>query len=613
MARIEWAALSGDDVETVVSMLIFNEHPRATRIRPSQGDFGIDVLVPHPGDSSLADVHQIKKFAVNLDASQKRQIEDSFQRVLVGLVRRAIPLADWYLTMPLDPTIENALDWFAGMPDDVISRMSSNEKLGLTEREMDVIEAWRGAPGRIIEWKGLTYCEALASKFWFVAEYYLHGGSERIKDAVAEVAKILQRDVILPNAGTEAPSTSIVEPHELREHLSRLARVLDGDPHFRYGFSVDPAAPQLPEETGLIAAAQEIAPGGMCITFRIFERFAEALNERPIPITVQFQFEPGSAEQEAFDDWRKYGKPLTAGVSIEADLPGGLGGSFDNATASILPASGGTKYESRYRISAPDGSVLAELRFSLSSTTGLDRTGAWIQGQDASGILSIDGKLDATDRSGVFSFSLDDPTGREAAEVALAVHFLASFSHPNRLQVAGKYGAFHDFEVIPEVEAPFPMFLARYIEALAAIQAHTSTLIVVPDLTTVTGRDAQTVHRAAKLLGGQTVVGTWKTMEFETEGSVTIASDEHYQLATIEPLTAVIGGDTLTLGAAQNTLMSVKLSDLGDGRLRAEPHLNNIAHQVHVPDEPVPPADRKPVRSRPAPDVEGGLDSAMSA
>ena len=91
MARIEWAALSGDEVETVVSMLIFNEHPRATRIRPSQGDFGIDVLVPHPGDTSFADVYQIKKFASNLDASQKRQIEDSFQRVLVGLERNGNP------------------------------------------------------------------------------------------------------------------------------------------------------------------------------------------------------------------------------------------------------------------------------------------------------------------------------------------------------------------------------------------------------------------------------------------------------------------------------------------------------------------------------------------
>lgn len=603
MARIEWAALSGDEVETVVSMLIFNEVPHATRIRPSQGDFGIDVLAPHPGDASFADVYQIKKFATNLDSSQKRQIEDSFQRVLVGLVRRGIPLADWYLVMPLDPTIENAIDWFTELPDTVISRMSSDSKLGLTEEEIGAITAWRESPGRTIEWKGLTYCEVLASKFWFVADYYLHGGSERIKSAVAEVARILQRDVTLPSTDLKAPSTSILEPHELREHLDRLGRVLDGDPHFRYGFSVDPATSGLYEEPGLIAAAQEIAPDGMCITFRIYERFAEALNERPIPINLRFQFEPGSAEQRAFDDWRKYGKPLTAAVDMDADLPGGLGGLFTNVTARILPASGGVKYQNRYRIIAPDGAALAELRFSLSSTTGLDRTGAWVQGQDTSGIVSIEGHLDATNQSGKLSFSFEDPTGREAAEVTAAINFLANLSHPNRLQVAGKYGPFHDFQDIPQAETPLPLFVARYISALATLQAHTPKLIVVPDLKTVTGRDAQTVLRAAKLLNGQTIVGTWKAMEFDTDEAVAFDPEGHYQLATIEPLTAVIGTDRVTLGAVQNTLISVKLTGLGNGRVRAEPHLNNTAYQLYAPDEAVPPADRKPVRYRSAPDA----------
>jgi hypothetical protein len=361
-----------------------------------------------------------KKFATNLDASQKRQIEESFQRVLVGLVRRGVPLADWYLVMPLDPTIDNLLDWFTKMPDEVIARMSADAELALTEEEKSAIRAWRQTPGRTIEWKGLTYCEALASRFWFVADYYLHGGSERIKSAVAEVAKILQRDLTLPSADPDAPTSSILEPRDLREHLGRLGRALDGDPHFRYGVSVDPVAPQLHEEPGLIAAAQEIAPDGMCVTLRIYERFAEALNERPIPIKLRFVFEPGSAAQQAFDDWRKYGKPLTTAVSMEADLPGGLGGSFSSATASISPSGGGRKYESRYRIVAPDGTVLAELRFSLTSTTGLDGTGAWIQGHDSSGIVSIEGQLDATDRSVKLGFSFGDPTGREANAVNLA-------------------------------------------------------------------------------------------------------------------------------------------------------------------------------------------------
>lgn len=118
----------------------------------------------------------------------------------------------------------------------------------------------------------------------------------------------------------------------------------------------------------------------------------------------------------------------------------------------------------------------------------------------------------------------------------------------------------------------------------------------------MTGHDAQAVIRAATLLDGQTIVGTWNTMEFATHSEVSLDADGHYQLATIDALTVVLGGETLILGAVQNTLLSVKLADLGAGRLRAEPYLNNTAHQVFAPDEPPPPADWKPVRSRPAPE-----------
>lgn len=49
------------------------------------------------------------------------------------------------------------------------------------------------------------------------------------------------------------------------------------------------------------------------------------------------------------------------------------------------------------------------------------------------------------------------------------------------------------------------------------------------------------------------------------------------------------GNQTLLLGATQNTLLSAKLTDLGDGRLRAEPHLNDAGQQTFAPGEPFPP------------------------
>ncbi|UKJ64855.1 hypothetical protein H1Q78_05575 [Cellulosimicrobium cellulans] len=600
MARIEWAALGGGEVETVVSMLIFNEHPRASRIRPSQGDFGIDVLVPHDEAATALDVLQIKKFATNLDASQKRQIEDSFQRVLLGLVRRDVPLADWYLVMPLDPTLENARDWFAEMPETVITRMSADTELALTPEEIATIEGWRWAPGRIIEWKGLTYCETLASKYWFVADYYLHGGSERIKGAVTEVAKILQRDVTLADPGTAVDGSSILEPGDLREHLVRLAHVLDGDPHFRYGISVDPVVTQLIPEPGLVAAAQEVASDGTCTTFRIYARFAEALNERPIPIHVKFELEPGTAEARAFDDWRKYGKQLTAVVGVDAELPGGLGGSFEAATATISPVDVRSG-ETRYRIVTPNGEVVAELLFSVTTTTGFDGTGLYVQGQDPSGTVSIEGHFDATDRSGGVEFSFSDPAGHEAVDVAAAANFAAGLSHPYRLQVAGKHGPFRDASDILEPEPLLPLSAARYITALAALQSHTTTPIVVPDLATVTGALAQRVLTAAKLLDGQTIVGTWTAFEFAGDASATLDTGGHYQLAVIEPLKVAVGDTALDLGTTQNTLLSAKLTEVGGGRLKAEPQLNDAGHRELAPHEPTPHAGRAPVRYRAAP------------
>lgn len=125
---------------------------------------------------------------------------------------------------------------------------------------------------------------------------------------------------------------------------------------------------------------------------------------------------------------------------------------------------------------------------------------------------------------------------------------------------------------------------------------------MVPDLTAVTGQLAQRVLTAANLLDGQTIVGTWKSFEFEINGDASINTNGHYQLATNEALTVEARNQTLSLGATQNTLLSAKLTDLGDGRLRAEPHLNDAGQQTLAPGEPIPPADRAPVRSRPAPE-----------
>lgn len=59
MAKVEWSRLTGDECEGVLGVLLLRRHPHARRIRPSQGDRGVDVYAP--GDEGWT-VFQIKSF-----------------------------------------------------------------------------------------------------------------------------------------------------------------------------------------------------------------------------------------------------------------------------------------------------------------------------------------------------------------------------------------------------------------------------------------------------------------------------------------------------------------------------------------------------------------------
>lgn len=602
MARVEWAALGGDEVEAVISNLLYNEHPNATRIRPSQGDYGIDVLIPHRGHPEVKDVYQVKKFATNLTESQKRQIEKSFRRALVGLIRGNVPVGDWYLVMPLDPTPENMFNWFNDMPDEVIKSMFNDKKLKLTATEKSKLIEWRETEGRTIEWKGHLFCEALASKHWFVPDYYLHGGSDRIRSAVEQVAQILRTDLPL-RANDSGDLTSVLSPGDIGAHLGRLKDALDGDPHFRYGISLDPSAPELVDEPGLIAATQEISPDGSCVTFRIYERFAEALNERPIPIQLRFEFEEG--DTEAFETWRKYGKPLTSSASFSIDLPGGLGGKHENGRVRITPAGGGETIENRYRVVTPGGDVVGEALFSSVTASGLDGTGRWVHGSDASGVLHIDVLVDANDRSLRANFEFGQVAGKNPVDALPALEFMTGLTAPNKLQVAGKYGPFADLETIQESSSLIPDVILEYVRALAILQTRTTIQISTPDLSQVTMREARSVIRAASLVQGKTVVQKWKEVTVDSPlPDSEIDFDGHYQLSILKPLSLTISGRLFHFGVTDMVMLSAKFLRDADGVLKAFPNINDSAHQFLAEEDSIPEGKNLPVRLREFPNSQ---------
>jgi hypothetical protein len=573
MARIEWSALHGDEVEAVVSNLLYNEVPHAMRIRPSQGDFGIDVLAPHPGNPSVRDVYQIKKFALNLDSTQKTQIENSFKRFLIGLVKRKYDLGDWYLMMPLDPTPENQ-DWFELMPGNVVSEVFDDVKYDLSDAEKDRIKEWVDSPDTQVYWKGWQYCEYLAAKYPFVQDYYLHGGTERLRAAVSEVAKIvgLHNELAAPDA------TSVLQPGDLYSHLDRLRRVLDGDPHFTYGLSLDPTPPDIRRDDGAIAATQTINPDGSAVTFRIYARFDEALNERPVPIKLEFTFADGSPESLMLYEWMKYGKTTTLPAMIELDLPGGLGTEQKSeATATISPADGQETYERRLRVASPTGKELAVIPLSMVSTSGLDGTGAWAEGIDPAGILTVQFLTDLDDQTMITNFALGEPFGKEIVEVLPVLTLLSYLHAPNVLEMGNKFGPFSPGQPILNTAEMFPPELLAFTEDLASIQRHTSVPITFPE--NISGRDIRTTSEARSLLDGQVVVARWKKLHFNAHDGMEIDPGFGHQVAIWEPLILDVNGVEIELGLVRLTALSANLSTNANGGVDVTPRDNDTLHK----------------------------------
>jgi hypothetical protein len=170
VGRVAWSLIEPGTVEQLVGIFICRENPRAMRIRPSQGDGGIDVLVPAPGNPQTVVVYQVKCFHQNLTGGQKTQIEKSYRRVRRFATAHSLTITAWYLTLPLNPTNEN-WQWLLEFTADA---------------EFPC------------EWRGLDYLEGLAAKYPDVVDYYLHDGKQRLDQAILALTNVLQLGQRLP-------------------------------------------------------------------------------------------------------------------------------------------------------------------------------------------------------------------------------------------------------------------------------------------------------------------------------------------------------------------------------------------------------------------------------
>lgn len=588
MPPVAWTVIGGDLAETVLSNLLYHDHPNAVRIRPSQGDLGIDVLVPLDPSGEPFDVYQIKKFAQNLEDSEKRQIKDSFRRFLVGVGRHRIPAEDWYLMMPLDPTRDNYLAWFNGMPDEVIAEMFADTKLALTEQEKQRITAWREADGREIAWKGAIYCDNLAAEHRFVIDYYINGADQTIRDAVKDVASLAKTANSLSES-SDAGTVALRTPAEMMDHLRVLQTVLDTDPHYRYDISLEHAASAIVKEPDLVAATQVSWEDGQTVTVRVYQRFAEALNERPITINFQILTDHATFDRQAFDMWRKYGKALTAPAEVTAaDLPGGLGDAMIGDVAQVLIGPAGQAQDARFRIRRPDGTTSEPFPFSITLSEGA--AGNSGHGSDHTGFLDFEMISDRQTRIGTWDFKRKKLVGTEVVAALPSIEFMQELRAPNTLEIASKYGQFVTYAEIPPTDYVFLDALVEYLRALAIVQNATATPVLIPDLTTVTVTDIEAATEAAALVSGQVILGAWQSIRLGPDMSLPPVGDEqdfdfgnHYQFLRFQRLILRVGQQELTLGTLSTTYLSARVEADND-QLTAYPHRNNTAQKNFSPD-----------------------------
>ena len=554
MARVEWARLNGDDVEHVVAVMIAREQPTARRIRPSRGDRGLDVVVPRP-DLSGVDVYQVKSFALNLGTNEKRQIAKSFNRVVSHAAESGLSIANWYLVLPLDPTPENT-EWF----DD----LTTGAAFGAA-------------------WRGLIYVDGLAAKYPDVIDYYLRDGRDRLEAAVSDLTSIVRTGTF--NVRDRSEGTGPVTPDEVRSGLLSLHSELNRyDPHYRYDFSVDGVRPEVHDEPWLVFASQ-IGSENACLTFKVFARFAEATTERPIPIQIRWRLSEDSPTADALREWATYGAPFEAplgSADLVLDMPGGLGGEMIGAAVRLGPAETGEPYQIRLQVVAPSGEPLTSCLLDMDPVTvGLAGTGTRASGRAEHGAFSIDMRFNLDTQRAIMSLKCEDITGCRPAHVLPALRVLAEFRPPNGLRFSLPFGpATSPVLPIPE-EAPDTSesdLVLRTVEALATIQEHTQEQITVPDLMSMTRREAHDIIRAARLLRGETITGKWDLHRVRVDPTQVAVGAPPVTVMWDEPLTVTIGGVNIDLGMRRVQLLAVKIESLPD----AQPDSNGlVAAEFH--------------------------------
>lgn len=495
MGRVEWGRYSGEDIEEAIGILLRRKYSDALRIRPSQGDKGVDIV--RIGEDG-ATVFQVKKFAANLTAGQKTQISKSLRRV-GDFIRddNSAPhqIRRWNLVVPLNPTLEN-LKWF--------NKLTKDEDFECN-------------------WWGRDYIDGLAAEFPEVIDYYFRDGKERLAVALKDLA--IAGGAFINVSSKESDE---LQPVDVRESLSAIHRIINKiDPHFRYDYAVDSQPPTYREQPGLIFSTTE-GREGCYVTFHVYEKYRGASEDRPVIIDFELPVS-GRTDDTAAKDFIKYGVPFEGrarNIVVGGEGAAGFGGEFTEGLVKLLPASQDHEKRRKIRIRAvsPAGEELAVAKVEVGpASTGPARAGLRVSGREESGVFTFELRADFGSQETNISFKLDSIFGKPPLAAMPGVKLLNALVAPNSINIGPEYGRFTEeyFSLPSDIQKIVPDALGRLLENLVTIQNVTSTQITIPVLedTEESRQQIRDIERTARLLNGERVDVEFEQLKFTSNGA----------------------------------------------------------------------------------------------
>jgi hypothetical protein len=436
-------------------------------------------------------------------------------------------------------------------------------------------------PFELCEWKGLAWLDALASEYPGVVDYYLADGKARLEEAHRDLMAVL---------GARASASDGADARATTDGLTALHRTLNRhDPLYRYDFAVgnadnrDTFVPAEPPAT-LVFTAQ-LSDGDVCVTWHVHARCDESVRERPIPIGLRFDADRDPTLRESLRLFANYGKPFSAPdgtAAISLDLPGGLGGTRENGSVWIGPTAedAGRRYVIRLRATGSDGAGSAPVRLVMNAPT-VGARGERLSGEHNGGAFTFEGLRDFEPATMIVRFSAQDLTGKPVASVIDGVEFLHTVAG-SRLEVAAEHGPFMPFgnapardrnpEQLGEEDDGGEQAILDGLRALAALQEHTVTTLLVPDR--VTRGDVREWQNVARMLAGVIIVDP-RLGELRTELQEPPAEplDGEHAFAFVGELAVRVGEQHVVLGQQLLQISAARVLSDPDrpGRLTVTP------------------------------------------